>query len=122
MNFIELDLIEVDICNSHHIKEEMGLKLNYYPLHKKVEYEYSKVKKGNDFFSEGEMDKLLTILLGKEATLDGEYIDDIEELDTLKVGEDYLFALYYILEDVDFALIRVLKIHESQIKKALLKK
>lgn len=121
MKFIELDLIEVDVCSSHNIREEIGLNLNYYPLHKKLEYEYGVAKKSNEFFSQGEIDRLLTVLLAKETTLDGEYIDDIEELDIVKAGEDYLFALYYILEDVDFALIRVLKIHESQIKKALSK-
>lgn len=122
MKFEELDLMEVNICTSHNIKEEMGLRVKYYPLHKKVEYEYGEYEKENEFFSEGDLNKILTALLFKESVLDGEYIDDVEELDTLKVGDDYIFALYYILEDVDFALVRVLKIPCSEVDKLLRKK
>ena len=122
MKFKELDLMEVKVCTSHNIKKEMGLKVNYYPLHDKVEYKYGEGREGNEFFSEGELNKILTALLFKESVLDGEYIDDLEELDTLKVGDDYIFALYYILEDVDLALIRVIKIHRSEVDKVLKKK
>lgn len=119
MKFEELDLMEVNICTNQNIKKEMGLRIKYFPMSKKVEYEYGEGREENEFFSEDELNKILTALLFKESVLDGEYVDDIEELDTLKVGEDYILALYYFLEDVDFSLVRVLRIPCSEVEKLL---
>lgn len=122
MKFKELDLMEVSICKENNIKKEVGLTTTYYPLHDKVEYSFDSGVKEVEFFTEEEMSTILTTLLFKESSIDGEYVDDVEELCTLKAEDCYIFTLYYILEDTDFAFIRSIKVHESEIEKTLKKK
>lgn len=119
MKFLELDLIEVEVCKDNNIKESMNISTRYFPLSNKVEHIEGVTE--NKFFKEEEMSKILTALMYKESVLDEEYIDDIEELCTQKIENYYVFTLYYILEDVDFALIRTIKVFEPEVLKALKK-
>ena len=121
MRYDELEVIKHAVDTSGDIKKQIGLNLSYNELKKTVHYELGKDVRDSIFTSE-EVEKILLDIQMYEDEIEDEYILALEELEIRTMGDNYIFALYYILEDVEFGYIRILITSKKEIDKILKRK
>lgn len=121
MRYDELEVIKYTVDSSGDIKKQIGLNLSYNELKKTIHYELGKDVRDCIFTSE-EVEKILLDIQMYEDEIEDEYILALEDLEIREVGDNYILALYYILEDVEFGYIKILTTPKKEIERILKRK